>query len=190
MKIAFIVILSVAITWTVLTLWVQRTGPSKIWQIGNANSDTRVLIIFDPDPFYNLDEQVCLSLGQAFADNKMHVQVATVAAAIKLKEEPNIFVFCANTYNWRPDWAVSNFIGKHALIKGKHVIALALGSGSTESAQRALEKLIIKKEGNILDSRSLWLMRPNDESQLQESNVNVAIKIAYDWGQQLAKRIK
>jgi hypothetical protein len=47
----------VAIAWTILTFYVEWKGPSKQWDVGHSNGK-KVLIVFDPDPFYNLDEKV------------------------------------------------------------------------------------------------------------------------------------
>lgn len=144
--------------------------------------------VYNPDPFYNLDEQVCRSLGQALADQGMQVTVASVAAAETAASQPiDLYVFCANTYNFRPDWAVSNFIRKQTNLAGKSVVAITLGSGTTEASQNALETLIRDKKARLLDSHSLWLLRPNDESRMQESNVAVSVSMAYAWGTDMAK---
>jgi hypothetical protein len=82
--------------WILLTLWVQRTGPNTTWQLGNAGAGPSVLIVFNPDPIYNLDEQICLAFGQALVKHKFRVQVATVAAATGLKDQPDLFVLLYN----------------------------------------------------------------------------------------------
>ena len=178
----------IAIAWTLLTVWVELAGPEKSWAVGDQTAQKEALIVYDPDPFYNLDEQISRSFGQALADHGLRVRIATVAAAERLTKPVDLYVFCANTYNWRPDWALSNFIEKQAL-DGKSVIAITLGSGSTSASQRALEKLIIEKKGKLLSSRSLWLMKPNDKSRLKESNVKVSVSMAYAWGRKVAEQI-
>lgn len=119
----------------------------------------------------------------------MQVTIAIFKAAETYANQPvDLYVFCANTYNWRPDWAVSNFIQKQVNLDGKSVVAITIGGGSTVASQKALEKLILDKKANLLDSRSLWLLRPNDESRMQESNSTVAESMAYSWGEKIAKR--
>ncbi|MBC7777133.1 MAG: hypothetical protein H7246_17000 [Phycisphaerae bacterium] len=180
----------VAGVWTLLTLWAESAGSKRSWELGKQASRRKVLIVYDPDPFYNLDEQISRSFGQALADQGMHVRVATAEAAREFKDQPfDLYVFCANTYNWRPDWVVSNFIKKQVVLENKSVVAITLGSGSTEASQKTLEELILKRKGNLLDSRSLWLTRPNDESRGEESNTKVSVSMAYAWGEQIAKRI-
>ena len=49
--------------------------------------------------------------------------------------------------------------------------------------------MILDKKANLLDSRPLWLMKPNDESRAKESNVTVAVSMAYSWGAEIAKQM-
>ena len=180
-----------AFVWFLLTAWAESSGPKRSWEVGNQASDQAVLIVYDPDPFYNLDEQVCRSFGQALADRGLFVRIATVAAINGINAQPfDSYVFCANTYNWRPDWAVSHFIREQDEVVGKPVVAITVGSGSTEASQKALEKVILEKKGLLLDSRSFWLSRPNDETRMKESNSHVAVSMAYTWGEKMAERMK
>ena len=122
-----------------------------------------MLIVYDPDPFYNLDEQVCRAFGQALADKGMQVTVATVQAVRELPEQvPDSYVFCANTYNWAPDRAVRTYIEQQRNLSGKPVVAITVGGGGTGNAQQVLEELILAHKATLLGSRSLWLMKPND----------------------------
>lgn len=178
-------------SWIILTLWAESAGENQIWQIGETEAARKAIVIFDPDPFYNLDEQVCQAFGQVLAEHDIQVTIATVTAANEIKNQwYDLYVFCANTYNWRPDWAISGFIKKHPSLKNKSVVAITLGAGSTGASQRAFEKIIVDKEAQLLDSRSFWLLRPNDESRMDEKNVQVAVSMAAAWAGKIAKLIK
>lgn len=191
MKVTVISVLAFMVVWILLTGWVELKGAKKSWNMGDANSNRKALIIFDPDPIYTLDEQVCKSFGQALAENGMQVQIKTVAATEDTKTfDYDLYVFCANTYNWRPDWAVRGFIKKVAPIDNKQVIAITLGSGSTDASQKALEELIKERNGRLIGSRSFWLMKPNDESRMKESNVKVSVSMVYDWAKEIQKKIE
>lgn len=177
--IAALVLFGLLFFWIVLTGWVEAKGPQKSIELGNGKK--QALIVYDPDPIYNLDEKVCLTFGKALAKRGIKVKIATVSAADKLNmADFEAYVFCANTYNWRPDQAVTEFIEKTS-IEDKPVVAITLGSGSTESSQKALEKLIVAKRGKLVSSRSFWLLRPNDERRRKESNVNVALSMVDEW---------
>ena len=159
------------------------------WQYGESVNRS-VLIVFDPDPIYNLDEQVCKTLGKVFAENNYHAVVASVAAAEGFTSlDFDTYVFCANTYNWKPDYQISYFIREVAPIENKNVIAVTLGSGSTEDSKQLLEKIIHDRDAVLIDSKNYWLLRPNDESQMEESNVEVALQMVEQWGERISKEL-
>lgn len=179
----------IAVAWAALTLYVEGKGPSKVWDIG-SKADAKALIIFDPDPFYNLDEQVCLSLANGLNEFGISSTVATVTRAEKIElNNYSVIVYCANTYNWRPDWAIVDFI-ENEKSKPEHIAVVTLGAGSTEASQHHLEKIIINSGGDLIGSYSLWLWRPNDESKMKQPNVDVAVEMARTWGKQIAQKIK
>lgn len=184
-------IVLIVLGWIALTIYVERTGSARQWAFG-TNQGKTALVIFDPDPFYNLDEQVCLAFGEALANDSMHVTVSTVAATSDLpSKQYDVVIFCANTYNWRPDWSITNFIEEHATItKNSLVVAITLGAGSTESSQKYFENRIIDAGGKLLNSYALWLLRPNDETKLEERNVEVALAMAREWAADVSTRIK
>ena len=161
-----------------LTLLVQIYGPEKSFQFGERIATQNALVVYHPDLFYNLDEQICKGFAEGLARQNWLVDVATVKAAKKMEVEYDLYVFCANTYNWAPDWAISNFIKSHPNLEAKPAVAITLGSGSTGRAKRLLESQIKAKKAKLIDSQTYWLMRPNDETRMGESNVNVAIDMA------------
>ncbi|GAB4036263.1 hypothetical protein [Spirosoma gilvum] len=180
----------IAIVWTILTIWAESAGPKRSWKLGSPTAQKKVLIVYDPDPFYNLDQQISCSFGQALADHGLSVWIASVAAIDTNTQFVDSYVFCANTYNWRPDWVVSGFIRQLDGLAGKPVVAITLGAGSTEASQKALEKAIEEKKGMLLDSRCFWAAKPNDETRINESNSQVAVSMAYEWGEKIAEQIK
>jgi hypothetical protein len=189
LKILVFTLVLISISWTALTLWVEQEGAAKDVELGNSENGKTALIVYDPDPFYNLDQQVCEAFGQSLADNGWKVHVATVAAAKKLQTLPvNLYVFCANTYNWSPDWAIRDFIKSNTLINEKNVVAITLGAGTTGRSQRLLESYIKSKNGNLIASKSFYLWRPNDEVLTQESNVAFAINLTKQWADEIAKK--
>jgi hypothetical protein len=178
----------VALVWTMLTIFVELRGPAKEWELGNDGRH-EVLIVFDPDPFYNLDEKVCRSFANGLIQTGLSVKVATVAAAEDLDtNEFQTFIYCANTYNWRPDWAVTGFIKKNKS-KNKQAVNITLGAGSTESSQRYLDELVTDSGFTLLNSYSLWLWRPNDESRPEQPNVEMAESMAYKWGIEIGEQL-
>ena len=71
--------------WAALTIWAEKEGSYYKLEIGNNGPSKKALIIYDPDPFYNLDQQVFESFGTVLARNNYNVTIATVAAAEDIK---------------------------------------------------------------------------------------------------------
>lgn len=186
-----VIIGSIAIVWGLLTWIAEKKGPENRFIVGKPSNTKNALIIYDPDPFYNLDEQVCRSFGLGLADKGWKSEVVSVAALVKLDTKSvDLYVFCANTYNWAPDFAVSNYIKKSTDLQGKDVVAITLGSGSTARSKRLLEEILKEKETNLIDSKAFWLLKPNDESRTKESNVGIALELSNKFGKHVATHLE
>lgn len=188
-RILLLVIVAIGIIWGSLTLWVQQEGGAVYASFGNPEAERHGLIVFDPDPLYNLDEQVCEAFAKGLVESgAWQAEVVSVARAGALQPEGDLYVFCANTYNWAPDRAIRNFIQDQDNLSGKSVVALTLGSGSTARAQRLLEELLQEQGADVIESDTYWLMRPNDEERMEEGNVVVATDMARNLGKEFADR--
>ncbi len=186
----FIAIAFLLLGWLIMTLWVEQEGSIRSMELGSLENGKVACVIYDPDPIYNFDQQLCEAFAQALADRGWKVNVSTVAAAQQWQSTSfDLYVLCANTYNWSPDWAICNFIETKASLKDKKVAAITLGAGSTGRSQREFETLIRSKKAILVDSRSFWLWRPNDEGLLQESNVILALNLARDWADEIALKL-
>ncbi|MEZ5015517.1 MAG: hypothetical protein R2800_00565 [Flavipsychrobacter sp.] len=184
MLIIAIVILAI---WIGLTIWVEIPKGNTITHLGEQNAPQKALIVYNPDPLYNLDEQVCNAFAQELAQHNIYTTVATIKASREAhfnEKDFDLYVFCANTYNWRPDWPTNYFVKEITELKNKKAVAITLGSGSTAASKAAFEKTINKHCNNLLFSETYWLMRPNDEERMKEKNVLVAI----DQAKSLAKK--
>ncbi len=184
-----IILVLTAIIWIVLSVVVSKTGSEKIAFIGE-DGDYKALIIYDPDPIYNLDELISIAFAEGLAESRWESKIATVAAATKIKQPFDLYVLCANTYNWAPDKAIRNYINGNKHLKGSKVVAITLGSGATIRSQRLLEELIIEKQAILIESKSFWLIKPNNESKTKRSNRKIAIEMANDFGKEIAKKLE
>jgi flavodoxin len=190
LRLLLIAALTIAVVWTALTVWVEMPGKKESVTLGSETDSLRVLIVYDPDPIYNLDEQVCRGIAKGLIENHIQVVLATTKAAKLDLQNFESVVVCANTYNWAPDNAVMNFIEESTTIDGMDVVAITVGSGSTAEAREKLEKSLHAAGAKIILSKEWWLMRPNDESRMEEKNVDVAVDQAYHIGITLSDSIR
>ena len=183
-----LVLLGIFAVWTALTFWVEYSGIEKVVFEGKDDASKKALIVYNPDPIYKLDEQVCISFAKGLSAHDFRVKIATVEGAKKDTVPYDLYVFCANTYNWAPDWLIKNYIQGHSDLSQQNVVAITLGSGSTSRPKRILEEAINSKGANLLDSRTYWLLRPNDEERMEEKNVEVAKDLAFKFGHEIGEK--
>jgi hypothetical protein len=113
-----------------------------------------------------------------------------VAATKQLADSTvNLYVLCANTYNWAPDWAINRYVKSHSLLANKKVVAITLGGGTTARSKKLFENIIMSKNANLIDSKTFWLWRPNDESRMNEKNTKVIIDIVKQWVKEIISKI-
>lgn len=189
-RILLVVVSLILILWLALTIWAEKTGTEKAMLVGTEGNKGTALIVYDPDPFYNLDEQLCESFASTMAANDWKVCIETVAAALKSTDTAySLYVLCANTYNWSPDWAIQDFVKNTHGLENKNVVAITIGGGSTIRSQRIFEELIKSRKANLLDSKSFWLWKPNDENRMKEPNTKVANDMVKNWAGQIALKL-
>jgi len=180
----------VMMIWAWLTFWVDSKGSSKLQEFTSPDDSLSVLLVYDPDPIYNLDEQICISIAKGLNEQKVNATVATVKATNELKfHQYSAVVICANTYNWAPDDAVVAFIQSNEFLKSVPVVAVTIGSGTTSQSAARLKELLHSRKIELLNDHEWWLMRPNDESRLEEKNVDVAKDQAFAFGERIANQL-
>ena len=100
-----------ALVWIGLTIFVEIKGEEQSETFGKRMATQNALIVYNPDPIYNLDEQVCKSFAEGLAKENWLVDLKTVFIATEnINDEYDLYVFCANTYNFAPDRGITNFI--------------------------------------------------------------------------------
>ncbi len=178
--------LAIVLVWAGLTLWAQYSGKESVTNFAASPSLGSALIVYNPDPIYNLDEQVCRSFAEGLRMERISSVLATVTSAREFVEnEYDLYVFCVNTYNWTPDWRLTNFIKTHPGLNQEKVVAITVGAGATMRAQRKLEWHLTDRGANLLGSEMYWLLKPNDESSMKEKNVQIAKDKAQQFGRQI-----
>lgn len=176
----------ILLAWGFLTIIAQRQRDGERKNFGSPEAQYFATILYNPDPFYNLDQQVSEAFAAAIAGDDWQVEVMPVAQADRVNMRlVNLFVFCSNTYNWAPDKQITNYI-KAQDLSDKKVVAITLGSGSTERAKRILEETITNQGGDLIGSEKYWLLRPNDENS-KLKNVEVAKEQVMEFAKTVVK---
>lgn len=174
--------------WMLFSFWANAKGKAAEWTIGDTKAAKHALIIFDPDPFFNFDEQVCKAFAKGLAKHGFSSRICTVAKADPLYTPTyDLYVFCANTYNWHPDAAISYYIQQQIVLQNQNTVAITLGGGYTERSQEMLERLLSYKNVKLLQSLQYWVWLTNDKHRTNERNAVVAISMAEAAGANVAR---
>ncbi|WP_147448316.1 flavodoxin family protein [Dokdonia sinensis] len=165
----------------------MRKAEAIVWETGAHTASRNAIIIYNPDPFYNLDEQVCKAFATTLSNSNWYAQVLTVKAIEESNlAQADLIVFCTNTYNWAPDTATMDFL-KTQNLDGMKCVALTLGMGTTDRAQRILEETIESRGGELLGSKAYWLGKPNAEPGVVAPNVHIAKLLVAEFADEILK---
>jgi NAD(P)H-dependent FMN reductase len=185
----YFILAVITLSWVGLTIYVQRDGQDISVDIDGVEPSNKALVVFDPDPFYNLDQQLCKVFGETINQYQWQVNIRSVSMALNVQTfDYDLIVLCANTYNWAPDNSLVKWL-KRINLNQKPVVLLTLGGGSTARAQGILEDLVSEQGAIILGSEEFWSWRPNDENRTELANNLVAQNLVKDFAKEMIKKL-
>jgi hypothetical protein len=180
----------IGIIWYLLTLYVQQPGGIYLKDITSQEAKKKAVLVFDPDPFYNLDEKLCNSFARALKERGFNAYIRSPQSLeSSLLEDTDLLVLCSNTYNWAPDTEIRSFWKNYRLAEGQKTALMTLGGGATARARRIMEEAILNKNGFLVGSREFWTWKPNDEKRTDEKNSVVAQDMVYQWAIELSSQL-
>lgn len=177
--------------WVFASAWVDVEGSHIEEKYTAENEKLNALIVFNSDPIYNLDEQVCRAFAEEF---KKHGISSTLVTNTEIypyvNNEFDVFVFCANTYNFSPDNGVKRAIKLIKNIENVPAVAITLGTGGTKSSKKKFEYFLECRNVDLIGSKSYWLKKQNDASNTTQNNVTNAVNMAKKWASEIALNLK
>lgn len=176
----------ILLTWTALTIYVQREAVPLITRANNGGSG-EALVLYHPSRDAGFTDDLSREVAEGFAVAGLLPTRVTLHSGVDGRPRKYVIIaVVANTYNWAPDLPTQRFL-ERADLSGQSVIGLIAGGGSTDRAQRILEEKLRATGARVLAVRPFWLWRPNDESRLNEPNRQVALDMARKMAQQFGQ---
>jgi len=173
----------------VVSLGVQFESRYAHEELGGAGP-ARALVLYHPSRDASFTDELSLAMAGGFRDAGLAVERATLTG--DTPGEPagyEVVVVVSNTYYWTPDLPTLRYLHR-ARLSGTPVIGIMAGAGATARAERILADALAATGAESVTTRSLWLLRPNDEARSDESNREVALDIARSlacaWGADVA----
>lgn len=156
-----------------VTVSVEFASPYRSESLGGAGQK-RALVLYHPSRDAHFSEELSLAVAAGFKAAGLSVERATMSN--RTPADPQgyaIIAVVSNTYFWTPDLPTLRYL-KRATLDSVPAIGVIGGAGSTGRSQRLLAAALRRTGARVLDTRSFWILRPNDESRIHEPNRAVA----------------
>lgn len=149
----------------------------------------KALVLFHPSRDARFSDDLSLAFAQGLQAGGMSVDRATLTRHAPASAQGYALVaVVSNTYYWTPDLPTLRYLGR-ARLDGVAAVGLIGGAGATRRSQRLLAEALRSTGARVMQTRSFWLFRPNDESRMNEPNRAVALDIAQRWGTETAQAV-
>lgn len=166
-----------------LTVWVEREADYVLEPLAEGG-DARALILYHPSRDAGFSDELTIALAAGFQAAGFSVDRATVTRETPDRwQDYDLMGVVSNTYFWMPDRPTLRYL-RRARLDGIPVIGIMGGAGSTGRAERILAARLEDTGAEVIRTRSFWILRPNDETRMDEPNRSVAMDLA----RELARR--
>lgn len=157
------------------------------YEVLGEEGQTRALILFHPSREAHFSDDLSLALAEGLRAAGFSVYRAPMTRNTPAApKEYALIAIVSNTYWWTPDLPTLRYLAR-ARLQGVRTIGLIAGAGATRRSQRILDEALRKTGSNVMQTRSFWLFRPNDETRMSERNREVALQLAKQFGLESGK---
>jgi hypothetical protein len=186
-KLLFEIFIVILVALAYITIRCQMEKSSEI-EVLYKSSGPRVLIIYHPSYIDRFQQELTAAFAEGAAAHGVGVDRITAQKGIltpELLEQYKAIVIGTNTYYWMIDRPSTRALKSLHSLKHKTCYGLITGFGATENATSELNEYFKNLECEEQVVSSFWVMKPNDESRLDEDNKSVAIENARFLGKRL-----
>lgn len=185
-QIAILIGAALLIGAAMLTVYVEREAEFQLEPLGGSGK-ARALVLFHPSRDAHFSDELSMSVAAGFKAAGFSVDRATMTRDTPAAPEGySLVAVVSNTYWWTPDRPTIQYLGR-AKFNGVRTIGLIGGGGATARSQRLLGQALRSAGADVRQTRSFWILRPNDESRMQEPNRAVALQMARQFAVESAQ---
>jgi len=169
-------------------LWVEvisRQEKLSDVQVHNPSGSSTAFVSYNPG-ISDIQERVVTAFVNGLIQAGWQVDLTTTS-----KQTPTdlsnyeLFVVSTNTYWWSPDVPTRRYL-KSLELDGLPTAILVTASGQGGRALERTEFFVKEAGGTIVESKKLFVWKPNDETHSSKPNKEVAEEIAYNLALNLA----
>jgi hypothetical protein len=170
-----------------VTIYVERQADYQ-HEVLSQGGKARALVLYHPSRDAHFSDDLSLALAEGLASVGFSVDRETLTRATPPEPEDYVLIaVVSNTYWWTPDRPTWQFL-QRARFDGHYAVGLIGGAGATGRSQRMLDAALRGTGAKLIQTRSFWLMRPNDEARGKGSNRAVALQLARQFGETSGRR--
>jgi hypothetical protein len=174
--------IALALAWVIISVIVEREGTPRLEHLGGGTGKGKALVLYHPSRDARFSDELSLAFAEGLMAAGFAVDRGTLTSETPAHPEGYAIIgVVSNTYYWTPDLPTMHYLSR-ARMEGLPVVGLIGGAGSTGRSQRVLEAALRRTGATVIDVRSFWLWRPNDETRLAEPNRQVALDRARQLG--------
>lgn len=171
-----------------LTVWVESETEFRLEALSNQGAQ-KALVLFHPSRDARFSDDLSIAVARGLTDAGFAVDRATMTGSTPARwPQYRLIAIVTNTYWWTPDRPTSRYLAR-ARFAGVPLMGLIGGAGATGRSQRRFETELKSTGGMLLGVRSYWILRPNDETRLQEPNRALAIQMARQFAFDCGRRV-
>jgi hypothetical protein len=164
-----------------ITFYVEHEAEPKRESL-SGHGDARALVLYHPSRDAGFSDEISLAVAQGLKDAGFAVDRETTTSSTSAKPQGYaVIAVVANTFWFQPDRPTLRYLARARLEEVK-AIGLICGAGSTDRSERLLSEALMKTGANLVETRSYWISRPNDETRIEAQNRAVAIEKARAFG--------
>lgn len=159
-------------------------------EVLSSNGSATALLLFHPSRDARFSDDLSLALADGLKAAGFSVHRATTTR--HTPDAPNDYALVAvvcNTYWWSPDLPTQRYLAR-ARFNDIPAIGLIGGAGATGRSEQMLKDALQQTGAKVLQTRSFWIMRPNDEDRSNEPNRQVALQLARQLGMETARFVQ
>jgi hypothetical protein len=165
----------------VITVMVELEGAYQQESLG-GEGPAKALVLFHPSRDARFSDELSLALSDGLKEAGFSVERATLTQDTPgAPKEYALIAVVSNTYWWTPDLPTLHYLAR-ARLDGIAAIGLIGGAGATGRSRQMLDDALRQTGAKVIQTRSFWLFRPNDETRMSEDNRAVARELAKRFG--------
>ena len=172
----------------VVSLIVEMEADYTVETVAESGT-AKALVLFHPSRDARFSDDLAMAFAEGLKIAGFAVRRATLTRATPGDAEGYALIgVVTNTYYWAPDLPTLRYLDR-ARLQGVPAVGLVGGAGSTARSQRMLEEALRQAGAKVIETRSFWLWRPNDESRMKEPNREVALQLARQLGTRTGRSV-